>query len=355
MASLPPAPATHPRTVWRFSARVAVMAALTSVLTASAASAASAAADSAAAQPPRGTAAPGAPGPRRSADDARAPAAPAPAPRPIPRAPDRSLLGQFDALKYEALGLLGIITYAGVRDWKWGTAAFRFQPEHWFQMDTGSGGQDKIGHGFSTHLMTQALYLRLRNEWGENAGAALAPALISWTLMLYVEVFDGYSVDHGFSKEDLTMDTFGAGTALLKSAFPRVGRFVDFRMQYYPSAGQKSFHPMIDYSGQRFLLAFHPSAFSALERTPLRFLELYLGYYTRGFQRGDRADRRLARVFAGVGVDLSEALATTIGRAEDNPGSVVDFLHTAARSFQLPYRYPEVTLHQRTAPSRHPE
>ena len=46
-------------------------------------------------------------------------------------------LSQADDLKWELAASFTVITYAGFKDWKWGTASFRFQPEGWFGMDTG--------------------------------------------------------------------------------------------------------------------------------------------------------------------------------------------------------------------------
>ena len=266
------------------------------------------------------------------------------------RAQERAPMGfveQLDTLKFEAAGLFSVISYAGFRDWKWGSAYFRFNSEGWFGMNTGSGGQDKLGHCYSTYLMTEFLYLRLRTAEKRQTGAMLVPPFITWSLMLYVELFDGFSVDHGFSYEDLLMDTLGASTSLFRNAFPTVGRAFDFRLEYYPSPQESGFHPMIDYSGQKFLLALRPSGIPVLEHTPLRFAELYLGYYTRGFLDHHDPLGRRARAFVGVGIDFEELITSQIGRARDNPGSPIDYLSESIRVFQVPYAYPKVTLRAR--------
>ncbi|HEV8245889.1 MAG TPA: DUF2279 domain-containing protein, partial [Polyangiaceae bacterium] len=107
------------------------------------------------------------------------------APRDDGKKPD-GLVEHLDALKFELVGLLGVITYAGVRDWKWGTASFRYNPEGWFGMDTGSGGQDKLGHAYTSYLQTEFLYLRLRAYYGEKAAVTVYPALFTWLIMFYV-------------------------------------------------------------------------------------------------------------------------------------------------------------------------
>lgn len=264
--------------------------------------------------------------------------------------PSGDVISQLDDLKLELAGLFGVITYAGVRDWKWGTAYFRFNSEGWFGMDTGSGGQDKLGHAFSSYLMSEFLYLRLRTYYGDDAPVTVFPPIFSWSLMLYVEVFDGYSVDHGFSYEDLVMDTAGVTLSFLRQTFPSFGRLVDYRMEYFPSDEQDGFHPMIDYSGQKFLFAFRPSGIEPVRSTPLRFFELYLGYYSRGFLSDAPDAIERTRLYVGAGIDLEQVFAATLGSAEKEPGGWKDYASTTLRSFQAPYPYPKISLHERQGP-----
>jgi hypothetical protein len=273
-------------------------------------------------------------------------AAPGAQPVPLARRPD-GVVEHLDDLKFELGGLIALITYAGIRDWKWGSAHFRYNPEGWFGMDTGSGGQDKLGHAYTSYLQTEFLYLRLRAYHGDQAAVTIYPALFTWIIMLYVEFFDAFAVDHGFSPEDLVMDTLGAGGAFLRESFPGVGLFFDYRLEYFPSSAKRGFHPMLDYSGQKFMLALRPGELKVLSTTALRATELYLGYYTRGFEDDAPREGRQSRVFLGVGIDLQGVLEMTLGPSRANPGSVYDHLGTALSVFQLPYPYPDFTLSQR--------
>ena len=42
----------------------------------------------------------------------------------------------------------------GVLDWDWGTASFSLADEGFFGRDTDHGGTDKIGHAYSTYLLS---------------------------------------------------------------------------------------------------------------------------------------------------------------------------------------------------------
>jgi hypothetical protein len=271
------------------------------------------------------------------------------APPEEPAAPAHGFLSHADDLKLEVGGIFALLTYSGIRDWKWGTAYWRFNPEGWFGMDTGSGGKDKLGHAYSSYVMTELFYLRLRNKYGKAAPVTVYPPIFSWILMLYVEFFDGFSVDHGFSYEDLVMDTVGVSASFFRNTFPSVGRVVDYRLEYFPSETMQGFHPMIDYMGQKFLLAFRPGGLDFLHYTPARFIELYVGYYTRGFKNPAPNHPKLQRLYVGIGMDLAGVLSRAHRRPEENPGDWFDVASSALGVFQLPYHYPAKTVYERRA------
>ncbi len=257
---------------------------------------------------------------------------------PPDTAPPNGLLSTADALKLELAGLFAVLSWSGFNDWKWGSASFRIQSEGWFGMDTGSGGQDKLGHAFSSYLMAEFMYLRLRSYNERQETVTAFPALFSLALMLYVEFFDGFSVDHGLSGEDLVMDTVGATASFVRQRVPGLARVFDYRMEYYPSAGMKGLHPMIDYSGQKFLLALKPAGLGALSESVAAFLELQVGYYTRGFSDGDTPyfPDKQSHLFFGIGANLERILFFRVGPRESYAGTPLDYAHAAVNYFQLP-------------------
>lgn len=211
------------------------------------------------------------------------------------------------AIKWEAGGTFAGITAIGVKSWKWGSSSFHFNGEHWFGKKTGSGGTDKLGHAFTSYTLTNAFAERLQAQGRSPERAALSAALLTQALMLYVEIFDGVSGDHGFSKEDMVMNAVGIGMAYLRQTHPRLKELVDYRMEYNPS-GYKGFRPLSDYEGQKYLLALKLSGIPSLKKTPLKYVELQAGYYTRGFSKQAKADNqvRTRHGFVGVGINLSQ-------------------------------------------------
>lgn len=205
--------------------------------------------------------------------------------------------------------LVGAMTWMGMADWKWGSSDFHFHSEGWFGDNTGSGGSDKLGHMLSTYMLTDFLTYAIRRNASNADGAEITAAALALSLMFYVEIFDGLSVDHGFSREDIAMNVLGAGLSVLRNTVPGLKEKVDLRLEYMPS-GYRGFRPVADYAGQKYLLALKLSGFEFARDTPLRFLELHAGYYARGYTTLERQDNlpRDRHLYFGVGLNLQELL-----------------------------------------------
>lgn len=247
-----------------------------------------------------------------------------------------SWVDDVSATRWETGAAVTGITAIGLSSWNWGSSkSFRWNPEGWFGEQTGSGGADKLGHAFTSYALTNVLADRLMREGRSPERAALSAALTTQAIMLYVELFDGLSDDHGFAREDVVMNLLGTGLAYARTVSPALRDTLDYRMEYEPS-GYKGFRPFSDYSGQKYLLAFKLGGVSALRDTPLRYLELQAGYYTRGFSKEER-DAGLERSrhsFVGIGINLNELV---FGRRSTQESE----LRNAARLFfehvQIPH------------------
>lgn len=214
------------------------------------------------------------------------------------------------ALKWETGLLFGGAALVGIRNWNWGSShSFKTTSEGWFGLNTGSGGTDKLGHAYSAYLITNGLAEQLRHEGRQPERAALSSVLITQTLLMGIEVLDGYSLDHGWSTHDAVMNLLGSGAAYWRQVTPGMRDKLDFRLEYTPSARLNGDF-MTDYANQKYLVALKLSGFKATRDTPLRYLELQTGYYTRGFSREEQRDGLSPRRygFIGIGLNLSELL-----------------------------------------------
>lgn len=241
------------------------------------------------------------------------------------------------ALKYELGAMVAGIGAIGLGSWNWGDSSFRMNSEGWFGMDTGSGGTDKLGHMYSSYVISEFLRARLIHnvEAVPRKRAARDAALFSMALMTFVEAFDGVSGDHGFSYEDMVVNSLGVGFSYLRGIYPKLEQKVDLRWQYWPSERSSGFHPIADYEGQKFLVALKPSGFNRFKETPLKYIELHMGYFARGFQRDEgfvEEDRR-ANVYLGVAFNLEELFFKPNQNLLGRPGKIAN---TILKYFQIP-------------------
>jgi hypothetical protein len=234
--------------------------------------------------------------------------------------------------------VFGTLTLKGFTTWKWGSASFRFNPEGWFGKDTGSFGMDKVGHGFATYAITELFVDQIRVKADEPNGAPITAATLASAVMLYVEIADGFSVDHGFAYEDLLSNTIGSGLSILRSSIPGMHELIDFRMEYLPSGNKKGFHPLTDYSGQKYLLALKLSGFDVTDESFFQYVELHAGYFARGFTKRERRRRVEERrvPYFGVGLNMQQLF---FGHERRDQPKLVHYPRRALEYFQLPYTY----------------
>jgi hypothetical protein len=239
----------------------------------------------------------------------------------------RLLWRQSKSIPWRFGGAAAAITATGVANWNWGSSPFRFQSEGWFGKDTHNLGMDKLGHAWSSYVLTEFFTDGIDESHGDPVTKSYSAAILAMGLMTYIEVFDGFSKDHGFSNEDLAVDAAGALFSVARRTVPGLREKVDFRLLYKPDRstlralscfpephcekdGKTARSPITDYTNQRYLLAVKLSGFAKIRTTPLRLLELHAGYYARGYtkEEEDRGERLRRRLFLGAGINIGELL-----------------------------------------------
>ncbi len=213
------------------------------------------------------------------------------------------------ALALNAAVVAGFTAY-GIAFWEHGESDPKVYHEGWFGADTLHGGMDKLGHAY-TNLVGATIFSEIYEDFGyDPRPAAWMGGASMFGTTLLMEVGDSFSPAHGFSPEDVVFNALGSSWSVLRREVPALARLVDFRLEYWPSSAVTSGAGedfSTDYAGQRYLLAFKGSAFSRdLNLPALRFLELHLGYYARGFEPTDRAGPPERTLYFGFGFNLGE-------------------------------------------------
>lgn len=194
----------------------------------------------------------------------------------------------------------------GFKNWKWGERSFHFKSEDWFEQDSDTGGSDKTGHFYMTYLLSRVLSARMEDRGLDVKDASLAGSLSGMLAMTLLEVGDATS-NYGFSKEDLLADGIGALSAYLIRSNPEVDDLLDIRLEYLPSSGYlENTDTATDYSGMKHLIALKLSGFQHLKNTSWRFVELQVGYYSRGYRSYDIDIAESQQVYMGIGLNLNE-------------------------------------------------
>lgn len=197
-----------------------------------------------------------------------------------------------------------LITGWGIANWDYGQKRPRATREGWFGQETKTGGADKLGHAYTTYVLSHGL-AHLCDSWGySQREATWYGALSAFGVMGFMEVGDSFS-SYGFSHEDFIMNTAGACLGYVTRRYPQVSEKLDFRLEYTPAFDEWDL--LTDYEHMKFLTALKFSGFRPFQTGLSQYLELHLGYYTRGYDDGSAPRRYL---YGGIGVNLSRIFHT---------------------------------------------
>jgi hypothetical protein len=202
----------------------------------------------------------------------------------------------------------GVIALWGTAFWDYFTVPPIANSEGWFEGEgTKYGGADKFGHMYSTYLWSLG-FSSLYEYWGMSEDDALLYGpLTSWIFQGMMEIGDSFSETEGFSYEDLIMNTAGAAFYYVREKYPEVKRKLDFRLEYIPDLNS-NVDFFTQYNSMKYSFALKFSGFDAMEDTPMKYFEMQVGYYTRGYQDPDNYDSKERVAYVGVGINSSEVL-----------------------------------------------
>ena len=213
---------------------------------------------------------------------------------------------------------LSTALYGATAWWDDSSSEFNVRHEDWFGKDTPNGGADKLGHAYSFYASTRLM--KSGFEWAGHKPkkAAQLAGITSATLSIGIEIMDGFTEKYGFSTEDMIMNLSGIGIGVLLESYPRWDDLFDIRLKYWLSDDAKrlnDYDPLADYSGQTYLLIAKASGVPLLRKhTLLRYLELAVGYGTRGYQPtdGTGSQQTERNVYYGLSLNLSQLLGDTV-------------------------------------------
>jgi hypothetical protein len=285
-------------------------------------------------------------------------------------APTEAAAGPSGPALWKAGISLGIVGSTYAAGWVFVSAAFwehqhgagfRFRDEGAFGLHTYAGGADKLGHLYANYLTTR-LYADVLT-WGgfSRTLSVLSSTLLTMSFFSAVEIKDGYTAKYGFSVGDMLANVAGEGAALALMLAPRLDDSFSLKLLYYPSrdfrhavASDGAVNMPEDYSGQTYLLSFHLAALPPAKRggflEALRYLDLSLGYATRGYEPAPRVPeplrQRLSLRFSLNLQTVFDDLLHAPAAARSTGSAVVHFVNEV---YQPPYTSLPVFTYQREA------
>jgi len=154
-----------------------------------------------------------------------------------------------------------------------------------------------------SYVLSELFLLDFRRHGVKNPERKAAfSAMAAMTL---VELGDATSDKFGASGEDLLADAIGVAASWWLATNPVWDNRIDIRMEYWPSNGFNLKNDAVsDYSGMKHLVALRAEGFDMFRHTPLKWLELQAGYYTRGFRTFDEQEVPTRHTYIGLGISL---------------------------------------------------
>jgi hypothetical protein len=183
---------------------------------------------------------------------------------------------------------------------------FKAANEGWFGTDTQYGGTDKLGHLYMNYAGVRLLTPLFESVGNSREASVSLAAWSTFGIYTGVEILDGFSRRWKFSMQDEIANAVGAVLGVALETHPELDAILDFRVDYRPSR-PSHFDPFGDYSGQKYLFVVKADGFAPLRESKfLRYLEVAVGYGTRGYDSGGERHRD---AYAGLSLNLARLLA----------------------------------------------
>jgi hypothetical protein len=213
-----------------------------------------------------------------------------------------------DRVIYANIAASGVVTLWGALFWDYFTIAPVTADEGWFGEDTKYGGADKLGHVYSTYIISLG-FASLYEYWGmEESDSMIYGPMSAWIFQAIMEVGDSFSETQGFAYEDVVMNTIGATFYYFREKYPELKNKLDMRMEYLPAFREGDEDIFTQYNNKKYLLALKFSGFESMNSTILKYGELQVGYYTRGYKNHEDYSQKERTAYVGIGINVAEVL-----------------------------------------------
>jgi uncharacterized protein YfiM (DUF2279 family) len=180
--------------------------------------------------------------------------------------------------------------------------------DEWLQMD-------KAGHFFSSYYLSSMAYSSYRWAGVKEKRSIIYGTLLSYAVMLNIEILDGFSVGWGFSLGDLTANTAGCLLFLGQQFGWHEQRFL-IKYSYHPTKypqyrpellGTNMIQNLVkDYNGMSLWISGNIHSFLPRESKFPRWLNIAVGYGVEGVGLNVPGFDRYREFYLSLDVDLTK-------------------------------------------------
>jgi hypothetical protein len=233
------------------------------------------------------------------------------------------------------------VTVWGAAEWGWGTQEkFTFKTSHFRGAHALNGASDKIGHAWASYFVKREATFLFRATGSSPLRSNLEGAFYTEAVMTLLEFGDGLSTAQGFDVYDFVCNNIGIAAGLILDQFPVLDRMFALQWEYVPTKRYRrhvaegamgSVDFFTDYSGQKYLFTTKLGGIPYLSQTPLRYVNVDLGYYSKGYYNDD-FKYSTREMYLGFSINFSMAFGDLLP-----VGYTSAFLQTTFNYIHLPW------------------
>lgn len=236
------------------------------------------------------------------------------------------------------IGGPGVMLLYGLSTWGWTSGdGFAWRPETYAGVHAVNGASDKWGHAWLNFVGGRFFSFIFRATGSSRNRALLEGAALMEATGLICEIGDGFSPDYGFDPYDFLFNQFGILFGMLLDWSPKLDGIFTFKWEYYPSRAMKKEFSIskqkwdfaTDYSGSKYIFTVKLGGIPYLSQSPLRYLDIDTGYYTRGYRDSKYYPSRKRVVYLGLSMNFSFLAGDLMpaGYASSTIQSVSNYFH----------------------------
>ncbi len=230
-----------------------------------------------------------------------------------------------------------IMTAYGLFLWDWGRQMdFALQPETYKGAHAVNGAADKYGHAYVNYAGQRLFAFLFRASGSSKNRANIEGALLMEFSSLLCEVGDGFSPHYGADPYDILFNQYGIILGMILNHFPLLDGIFTFQWEYFPSSRIRSnltrtdrWDISTDYNDSKYILVTKLGGVPYLSLTPLRYVNIDFGYYTRGYRHANEYSSRTRNMFIGLSFNFTIGIGDLlpVGYISSTLQSVFNYYH----------------------------